>query len=280
MRLSYTPWGGIIKPPFGTAQLNPVHPWAENLVLAALFNEGVGDRVNDYSIQGNNGVFNSLSLPTWVSGKYGSALNFDSDSIGCGDNPSLHPVNLSVFSPIYPTASGYGQIVCADHDESTERNFHFRLENSTPPKLQFIYWVGNAVKSATSTMDVSLNEWHEVGVTWDGSVTRFYLDGVEEEIDSDDGDIDQDSAELQIGGRSRTKGETSLVERFAGDIALVYMWAEAKSTAFMLDINNNIYAPFQQKMLWDWFRLPGAEAIMNQLQYANIGADLFNGTLL
>ena len=49
-------------------------------ILYLPFDESTGTTAIDYSGNGNNGTLAGATLPTWVTGKYGTALNFDGTS--------------------------------------------------------------------------------------------------------------------------------------------------------------------------------------------------------
>jgi len=74
------------KPPLGL-QVNGANPFSDPISLW-LFNEGSGGQVFDLSRNGHTGTFQNT--PTWIPGKYGSAIDFDSgDTITCGNNVDL-----------------------------------------------------------------------------------------------------------------------------------------------------------------------------------------------
>ena len=60
-----TPW----QKPYRGIQLNRQHPLARGLVGCWLVNEGTGDKVFDYSGNGNNGILTNMDEADWVSGR-------------------------------------------------------------------------------------------------------------------------------------------------------------------------------------------------------------------
>ena len=65
-----------VKPPPGTP-INWSCPLSQGLVAAFPFNEGSGSNVYDATNQSPTGAFASgSSAPTWISGKYGTTINF------------------------------------------------------------------------------------------------------------------------------------------------------------------------------------------------------------
>lgn len=65
------------KPLFGTP-LNTSHPLSQGMVGCWLFNEGGGTTVYD-SLNKYHGTLAGSTLPTWVTGPYGSSLQFPYD---------------------------------------------------------------------------------------------------------------------------------------------------------------------------------------------------------
>jgi len=86
-------WHPHEKPMYGVL-LNPHHPLAQGLVGCWLFNEGGGNIVYDLSGHGNHGTLGGGTAgycPSWVAGKFGSALDFDGDNdyVEISHDPSI-----------------------------------------------------------------------------------------------------------------------------------------------------------------------------------------------
>jgi hypothetical protein len=102
----------MTKPPLGS-KIDFSHPLSKGIVGCWLFNEGMGDKVQDISGNGNTGTLTGFSHPAivtsgWNPGKFGTGLKFDgsNDVVTLARSISLNPLSstLSIwFSlPTYP----------------------------------------------------------------------------------------------------------------------------------------------------------------------------------
>ncbi len=164
------------------------------------FDECQGNVANDTSGNGNNGTITlgasgqttagdcatNANTP-WYNGrtgKFNSALNFDGtdDSALISDpNSKLDlTTNLTISAWVYPTGTPSGPL-------PRFTIFH-KGGNSgiaDPGGYSFVLYGANRqlefvklnVVEVFSTKTVPINEWHNVGVTYDGTNVRFYYDG-------------------------------------------------------------------------------------------------------
>jgi hypothetical protein len=127
-------------------------------------------------IGSSNATLNSG--PTYSSNGY---LNFD----GTNDylmtdtslNSKLSPVNtsniISVFTWVYPQDNGV--IVTEQGDTSLNGiGWHTSIIEMVSGQLKFSLWPINII---TSSIPVSFNNWYYVGLTYDGSTLRVYVNG-------------------------------------------------------------------------------------------------------
>jgi hypothetical protein len=163
-------------------------------VAAYSFDEGGGLVVGDGSGSGNDG---SVSGAGWVvGGKYGSGLLFDGvdDVVTVPDDATLRiPVDITLEAWIN-TSSVTG------HRHFVGKNFY---ELSVDPSgggftTTFEFRTGDGWVGATSG-DLTLGEWYHVAGTFDGSVIRLFVDGVEVETTAAGGTIDQTSSPFRVG---------------------------------------------------------------------------------
>lgn len=77
--------------PFRGIQLNKTHPLSRGLVGTWLMNEQSGNKVFDFSGNGNHGTCVNMNDTNWVAGKRGNALNFNGvdEYINCGNDDNL-----------------------------------------------------------------------------------------------------------------------------------------------------------------------------------------------
>ena len=143
------------------------------------FDEGSGDIAYDFSGNGNDGTLHGAE---WGDGKYGKALHFNgqdnyvevptSDSLEIDTNVTIAAwINWIDAGDAWQgilskgTMDGPGENY-ALFINRTERYFHFVLALD----------VGRVQQNSPNNSVVS-NEWQHVCCTWDGSVTRIYING-------------------------------------------------------------------------------------------------------
>ena len=138
---------------------------------------------NDASGNNNNGTVNGATLTTDRFGNASSAYSFDgNDYIDVPDNSSLNNPNISVGLWIKTNSSIYQQVlykVSLTTAQSEEYSLPINLtatnqvnldlkNNSCVPGIGWVPFSNNA----------TLNNWAHVSFTHNGSVTKFYLNGV------------------------------------------------------------------------------------------------------
>lgn len=151
------------------------------------FNEGTSTKAGDFSGTGNTGTLTGTTLPAWVDGKRGKALDFDGSS-GYVDlfNPSslyaTGDVTLSAW--VYPHSLNSSQhknwIVSGRRTETspvyglqvapTGIGISFQTDNLDNGSLGYVNKLG--------TVTINLNEWVHVSVVRDGTDLYFYKNGV------------------------------------------------------------------------------------------------------
>ncbi len=116
---------------------------------------------------------------TFTSGKVGQAFNFN--GVEPGGNQVLTPtINLgSQFSVelwVRPTSSTqrFQHLVSNGYTSTNFGALYFDGGSSTGT---FTYWHGGSQK-VISPVSIQLNTWYHVAVTYDGSLTRLYVNGV------------------------------------------------------------------------------------------------------
>lgn len=177
----------------------------DGLISAWPLDEGAGLNAED-PIGGNNGDIRGGAA--WVTGKFGTALSFDgadygvdgsllTDYVDCGSDASLQPSIVSVSAwvklDVYPY---YGQIAGFAHDESSDESGYSILADDeyTAGGDAFTAWISGSdeVGSYMGTTDVPAApiDWTHVAMTYDGTTTKLYVNGVEKvSSTSESGDI-------------------------------------------------------------------------------------------
>jgi len=122
----------------------------------------------DYSGHSNHGTLRGKA--GYAKGKFGQAFALNpatGDYIDCGIAPGLNPENfIAVSAWIYPTKASRGSIL--------SKNGPYFMEMMADRKIRAGTYVGSPPSWAfvTSDSSLSLNSWHHVAMTYDGSVVR------------------------------------------------------------------------------------------------------------
>ncbi|MBP9759118.1 prepilin-type N-terminal cleavage/methylation domain-containing protein [Candidatus Dojkabacteria bacterium] len=174
-------------------EMESLYNWAPSPVTHWKFDEGTGSSANDSSGNGNNGTL--TNGPTWVTGKYGNALNFISASSSFVRAPITNDNKLNIrgaisYSAWYKrnTNTGYQTLIdMIDNCGTVETDGYFlRFYDSTlvfysaindvAGQDPFSFGYTNIAQTGDTT------NWHHVAVTWDGTTSanavKMYLDGV------------------------------------------------------------------------------------------------------
>ena len=134
---------------------------------------GSGVTIIDISGNSRNGTI--TGSPTWT----GNYFTFVDDYITTPNLSSLitsanetHSVELWV----YPTNNG----VLVQYNNSTSPNtsYHHSAIEIVGGNLEVGLWNGSAVGSTGNIGAVSFNQWHQIVLTYNGSVCKGYIDGV------------------------------------------------------------------------------------------------------
>ncbi len=167
--------------------------------------EGKGNKAGDASVNKNKGVLGdgtcqpgSGTCPSWVEGKFGSALSFDgsNDYVNCGNNNSLKVTqNYTVEAWLKTsTASVNGQ-------KPVNKNLNFQiLVASTFTRFWLYDGSWHAIEAPTSIID---GTWHHVvGVrNRTNTVSKLFIDGAEKATANDTWGDSTNAVNLIIGMR-------------------------------------------------------------------------------
>ena len=135
---------------------------------------GSGTTITDLSGNGRNGTI--TGSPTWTSNYF----TFTDDYITTTDLSSVIPVSNEVHSVevwVYPTDNG----VLVQYNGTTTPNtsYHFSAIEIVGGNLEVGLWTGEGGLASTGNIGaVSFNQWHQIVLTYNGSVCKGYLDGV------------------------------------------------------------------------------------------------------
>jgi chitodextrinase len=169
------------------------------LIAAFSFDEGAGTAVPDLSGHGNDG---SISGAIWTSaGYFGGALSFTGSSkVVVADNPSLDlttGVTLEAWVRPSTVTGGWRDVIYKGNDT-------YYLEATTPSGVPAagltLVSAGNSNTYAPSALAV--NTWTHLAQTFDGSVVRLYVNGVQVASQNRSGTLVTSTYPLEIGGDS------------------------------------------------------------------------------
>ena len=165
------------------------------LVAAYSFDEGAGTTVADASGTGNAGTIGSA---TWTTqGKYGNALTFNGTSarVTVPDAPSLRLTGgMTLEAWIYPTAS----TLWKDAIYKGNDNYYLRASRQGRPAAGGIF--AGSYAEAYGSSNLAANTWTHLAATYDGSIIRLYVNGVQVATQAKTGAIATSSNPLTIGG--------------------------------------------------------------------------------
>ena len=162
---------GIIKPTVG-AQLKLDHPLSRGLVGCWLLNENNGNKVHDYSGQGNLGTLTNMDPATdWVGSLHGGALDFD----GYNDYLAIPIITTSTttLSAWIKTSSGTLQIVFMGMTENNQFRIH------ADGNLRFLTNAAEDINIITTGVNVIDGKWHHIVAVNNGTNAYIYLDGIQ-----------------------------------------------------------------------------------------------------
>jgi hypothetical protein len=156
----------------------------------------------------------------WKPGKTGNALAFEGDTyVDLGQRGFFERTDSVSFGAwVFPTSNEAGAILSKIDDGQAYRGYDFLLEGGKPAVHLIHHWPDNGLK-VIAKQPVSLNAWHHLLVTWDGSGkaagVTIYVDGMPQDLEvandklSDTIKTDQP---LRIGKRSTSNPFRGLID--------------------------------------------------------------------
>lgn len=153
--------------------------------------EGSGTTTSDSSGNGNTGTL--VNGPQWVNGRYGKALDFNgvNSYVSIPDSPSLRIQSFTLTAWIYMTLRPYQH---GNRHSAIINKLYFQISGigTKGYKLQFedpsssddnlVVTIGDDISQRflvkyNSINDLTLNQWHQIVGTWNGSIASIYIDG-------------------------------------------------------------------------------------------------------
>ncbi len=173
------------------------------------FDENNGSTVYDSSGNNNTVTFGAgSSAPTWASGKSNQGLSFDGNdyiSKTDGTSSSLDVTNITLSAWIYPTViDGSERMI---FEKGYANGWEFSVDRSG---LKVNAHHGGSYESNFMNTNnngiIVANKWHHVVWTYDGSVTKLYLNGKVVQALNKSGDLAVNNSNLYISSRNASYG--------------------------------------------------------------------------
>ncbi|HWB04417.1 MAG TPA: LamG-like jellyroll fold domain-containing protein [Verrucomicrobiales bacterium] len=215
------------------------------LTAAYQFNEASGNSASD-AIRGATGVatLNNFGGAQWVPGKIGNALEFD----GANDfalalnviptGTTAMTISAWVWADAAPT---WGSIV-KNWGDASAGSFHFGFDNTSGRISNYLAAPQAGPLIAPGIL--TLNAWHHVAVTYNGSAGNqtLYIDGLQVASSTAPPDLDALTPNMSIGvktNNSTLAASGAAAGYWDGKIDDLAFWNEALSAAQILQIKNN-----------------------------------------
>jgi len=248
---------GNTKPSKG-ALINWAHPLSRGLVGYWPMNEGMGDKIYDFSGNKNTGTLMGMAHPStavsgWNPGKFGSALNFDStnDYIVIGTNSIISASEGSVSLWVKFNAISKNEVLfisgAATADGiNTVDSYRIRLDGATN-KIYAGWITATEPDMSYSDSAMVINVWYHVVSVWglSANLVNLYIDGkLQVEDDSFTGNNKNNWVnEIRIG---RSMASATNVYPLDGSIDGVRIDNQALSAAMALQLYKESFCIFNR----------------------------------
>lgn len=215
-------------------------------VVRLRMDEGTGSTANDTAGSGKSGALTNATWSTDVPYLLGQRNSPEGPRVNINLNPSPYVIfdgvddyidlnsgtivpdalgTFSAFAWVYRAGQGIRAII-ANQRDGTTTGFNFKMSNGAPNKLEFTFWNASASSRGwISNNTIPEGRWVFVGVTFDGNVCRFYMDGTEMQKETlvTAATIKQNSADnIRIGHRAAAGAGN---EFFSTRMARVALWS-------------------------------------------------------
>jgi hypothetical protein len=162
------------------------------------FEYGSGNTAYDYS--GTND--GTISGASWVSSEVnGTALDFDgiNDYVQVPHDSTLNPQKLTIMLWINTSSAGNNWNSIIDKRESIGNGYDIYL---TPTEKRVLWSINSNNVGVESLTSVNDGKWYHIAATYDGNISKIYVDGIEENSVNIGSETISTSSDLYIGRRS------------------------------------------------------------------------------
>lgn len=207
--------------------------------------------------------------------EYSLQLNGSSQYVDCGNDSYFDLTNnLTVEAWIYPTdfkaSSTRNTIASKVYWTSTNTyGWSFRYGSSSGTLELNISTGGNNWVNCTATGALTINTWQHVAATYNGSVMKLYVNGIEVKSTNVTANIPTTTKKLCIGAIDLSTD----MRYMTGKIDEVRIWKVARTAS---EIANNLYNSVSDANLLAYFQMnAGSGSVL-----ANSANASYNGTLI
>lgn len=225
------------KPPLGT-QLDWANPLNNGLVGFWVFNEGMGDKVNDLSGNANTGTLTNMAFPStttsgWNPGRLGPAIAFDgvNDYIDAGSRNSLNLISEFTLEAWVKKQSQLGYRILVAKGYWVYMLGYYVNDN-------FIVYVNNADSLSSAVGSAKNNEWQHIVWTHSAASDKVYINSILNVTGDLPDPASDPSSALTIGG------DPASLYSFDGSIDEVRIWNRALSASEIMELYINPYGMF------------------------------------
>lgn len=250
--------------------------WKDALMISNVHRDGV---LRDLT-KNVDGVLNNFSANPWIATEDGTGLDFDTTN---------DYVRFSGLGSQLGTTSPWTVMIRARLNESPALLNLFNLNNGSTNIVIGYWWSsgngfllqrGNvgAARATELISDPDITILHTWVFRWDGvsNQPEIFVDGKDLSTGGTSGlsAVNADTLDLNRGASGGYQA--------ASTVTTCGLWSRKWTDAEILHHSRDPFGPFRMAddyAVWKADVGPPAAAILNQLQGANLGADLFNGTM-
>ena len=238
-----------MQPSMWCPGINLSHPLANGLVGAWPMWEGDGDKVMDYSGNGNHGTLTFMDPETdWVATEKGLAVELD----GSNDHVSVPSITFGRTYPFTisawyrPASSTQAKCIVSISDNTASDKQHAILHcvdgGAAGNKLS-VMSRNTGWEDATSTTAVVAGEWvHVVGVWRSATVREVWFNGVLEDTNTGSATATSGANVLEIG----RLGDATPNWQIAGSVGGVSVWGRGLSAGEIQQLYADPYALYRK----------------------------------
>lgn len=197
----------------------------------------------------------------------GNILNFDGvdDHVNLGD--VLDPNHITLEAWVKTNSLGVRQgIVGKPFHSASEPYYQYHLEIRDDGDLYFALSINGSRRTIRTTNSLVANTWYHVAATFDGSVMKVYVDGVEWGSNAVSGNISDYATSLNIGASSGLE--------LNGQLDEMRIWDIGRTQTQILD-NKDIQLEGNEANLigyWNFDQGAGSTALVDKTNNSNDGA--------